>query len=232
MAQLTQSVLGRVSGKLGDITFRQRNGKNIIGVNPRSYPPPEDQGSVDRRARFAFSAKLAQAIGSVPELNALWLPVTPQGMSTFNFIIQKNILLGNPGSVSDLTMITPPPGFTISCTSSSVAADAITAALGAIGTLSGIVLSDEPTVKLAYLLSLTNPASVTLPEYRFIGGTSDAAATVLDSAMQFTIPLVGLDSVLVESYQEKKLLIALVTFDEAGNPVKHSGTLVLNGAGA
>ncbi len=61
MAQLTKAVLGRVSGRLGDTVFRQRNGKNILGTRPSHYAPPDDQGSIDRRARFKFSAKLAQA---------------------------------------------------------------------------------------------------------------------------------------------------------------------------
>jgi hypothetical protein len=226
MAQLTKSVLGRVSGKLGDITFRQRNGKNIIGLSPGSYTPPDDQASIDRRVRFTFSSKLAKAILAVPELSVLWKPFTPQGMSEFNFIIQKNILLINPGAVSDITMIAPTTGFGINCTSSTISAEAIAAELAAIGAAAGIVPADEPNVKLAFVLSLTKPVNLTFPEFSFISGTTAAAQTVLDTPLSFTLPLVGEDSMLVESYEEKKILLALITLDAAGKPVRYSGTVV------
>jgi hypothetical protein len=226
MAQLNKSVLGTVSGALGDIIFRQRNGKNIIVMRPSRYIPPSDQGSIDRRNRFALSAKLAQSIYSVPELALLWQPLTPPGMSTFNFIIQKNILLINPTSVSSLTTITPDSKFVVNCTSSSVTADTITVELAALGNATGIDASKERNAKLAYILCLANPTNTSLPSERFVAGTSVPKQLVLDTPLSFSIALTGQDAMSVENYGDKKLLFVLITLDSENAPVNHSGTVM------
>ncbi|HUI31932.1 MAG TPA: hypothetical protein VLX91_17110 [Candidatus Acidoferrales bacterium] len=226
MAQLNKSPLGKVQGKLGDMAFRQRNGKNIIALRPKKpYTPAADQGSIDRRSRFAFSAKLAQSIYSVPELAALWLPVTPSGMSAYNYIIQKNITLVNPDAVTDLTAITPGLGFAANCTDAALSANAVSVALAALGRTTGIDISSEPNVKLAYVLSLVNPANKSLPDFWFVAGAAAAQPTVLDTPMTFSIPLFGQEAAGVGNYGDKRLLFALVTLDSANKPVKYSGTL-------
>ncbi len=226
MAQLTKAVLGRVSGRLGDMVFRQRNGKNILGRRPSHYAPPDDQGSVDRRARFKFSSKLAQAVYSIPEVAALWEPQTPADMSTFNYIIQKNILVVNPTSVSDLTTIVPDHSFGVSCTGATLTGNAIAVAMAAIGSAVGIDLTKEPNAKMAYVLTLTNPSNSTFPEFLFVSGTSDTKLIDLNSALTFNIALSSQDASSIGSYSGRSILLALLTTDASGNPVKYSGTVI------
>ncbi len=181
MAQLNKSPLGKVQGSLGDMAFRQKKGgTNVIAMRPKKpYTPPQDQASIDRRSRFKFSAKLAQSIISIPELAAVWQPVTPAGMSPFNYIIQKNDMLVNPASVGDLTTITPDIGFEFNCTAQSIPLDltgaiAPSVALAALGTETGIDVSKEPNLKLAYVIAMGNPANNSLPTFWLISGTAAA----------------------------------------------------------
>ncbi len=231
MAQLNKSPLGKVQGSLGDMAFRQKKGgTNVIAMRPKKpYTPPQDQASIDRRSRFKFSAKLAQSIISVPELAAVWQPVTPAGMSTFNYIIQKNDPLVGPGSVAAATAIVPATGFAINSTQSiTFVADGSTApsiALTALGNATGIDITAEPNAKIVYVLSLTGPSSSFLPGFIFIAGASAAQATVLDTPMTFSIPVVGSNAVNLASYGNRTILFALVTLDSQNNPVKYSGTL-------
>ncbi len=226
MAQLTKAVLGRVSGRLGDTVFRQRKGKNVIGTRPARYTPPGDQASIDRRSRFAFSSKLAQAIYSLPELAAFWVPLTPDAMTTFNFVVQKNILIVNPGSVSDLTTITPQRGFGIVCNTASISGNTIAVALAAVGSASGIDVTKEPNAKLAYVLSLTGPANQTFPEFQFVPGISETKPLSLDTAITFNIALSGQDVASFQSYSERKILLTLLTLGPADTPMEYSGTVV------
>jgi hypothetical protein len=226
MAQLTKAVLGRFSGRIGDTVFRQRNGKNFVGTRPRSYTPPADQGSVDRRSRFTFSAKLAQAVYTIPELAAFWKPKTPDGMTIPNYIFQKNVLIVNPDSVSDLTTITPEHSFPIVCSSAAFASNAIAVSLAAIGNAARIDVTKEPNAKLAYVLSLTKPSNGTYPDFTFISGTSDTKPLVLDSALSFNIALSAQDAASIGSYADRKILLALLTVDAANAPVEYSGTVV------
>ncbi len=231
MAQLTKGPFGTVQGKLGQMAFRERNGKNIIAMRPKKpYTPPQDQGSIDRRSRFKFSAKLAQSIISIPELTAVWQPVTPSGMSAFNYIIQKNDPLVNPGSVSDMTTITPDMGFEFDCTAQSIplvltGSIAPSVPLAALGTETGIDVSKEPNIKFAYVIAMGNPSTESLPAFWFIGGVTAAQPTVLNTAMAFNIPIVGSNAVSIKSYGNRTILFALVTLDSQSVPVKYSGTL-------
>ncbi|MBK7107142.1 MAG: hypothetical protein IPH62_17860 [Ignavibacteriae bacterium] len=55
MAELNKSVLGKVSGSIGELTFRQRNGKNVICMKPSSFTPGSDANSIARRDRFKLN---------------------------------------------------------------------------------------------------------------------------------------------------------------------------------
>ena len=62
MARLKKTVLGRLSGAIGDIVFREKNGKNFVGLRASSFIPGSDPGSIDRRAKFTLSTQLASII--------------------------------------------------------------------------------------------------------------------------------------------------------------------------
>ena len=68
MANLRKKVLGTVSGAVGDILFRTKNGRNYIGTRPLSFVPGKDEKSVARRKRFAMATRLAKQINSIYKL--------------------------------------------------------------------------------------------------------------------------------------------------------------------
>ena len=96
MARLNKQVLGRVSGAVGDIVFRERNGKNFIGLKPSRFMPGTDEASIARRARFALNAKLASTINNNDELKSIWFNKAPSGLSSHNFILRQNYPLVAP----------------------------------------------------------------------------------------------------------------------------------------
>lgn len=98
--------------------------------------------------------------------------------------------------------------------------------LAAVGSTSGIEVTKEPNAKVVYVLSLTNPANETFPKFSFVPGTSDSKQTNLNNALIFNIALSGQDAASVGAYSDRKILLALLTLDASGNPVKYSGTVV------
>ena len=64
MAQLNKNVLGSVKGTLGNITFKQRNGKNFLSLRPESYKASTDPLSLLRKSKFRLAAKIAKTINS------------------------------------------------------------------------------------------------------------------------------------------------------------------------
>ncbi|MFZ1080858.1 MAG: hypothetical protein WAO19_02910 [Candidatus Kryptoniota bacterium] len=140
-------------------------------------------------------------------------------------MVQENILIVNPSSVSDLTTIVPEHSFGVSCTSASLTGNAIAVAMATIGSAAGIDVTKEPNAKMAYVLSLTNPSNETYPEFLFASGTSDSKPVDLNNALTFNIALSGQDAASIGSYSGRTILLALLTLDAAGKPVKYSGTL-------
>ncbi len=236
MARISKSVVGNLSGSLGDIVFHQRNGKVFARRRPPSFVPGNDPESVDRRLRFGFSVRLAKAIYSIPEVKTIWQKATPKGKSTFNFIVGTNTKLVNAGSVTDCTAIVPPwkkpstvAGFILNCTAVSVSSEAVTVELAPLGKSAGINIKKEPNAKLAYVLCLTNPTQPSPirggTRVGFVSGSSRPAQLVLDSVLTFNIVLTGQDAASIGRYADRKLLLVLLTFDASGNPVNYSSTL-------
>ncbi len=233
MAQLDKSVIGKLRGAVGDVVFRQRNGKVFVSRKPQSFIPGTDKDSVERRLKFAFSSKLSSAIYSLPDLASLWRQAAPHGRSVYHFIVQTNIALVDPYAVTECTTITPPQtsswagsGFAIDCTSFAISPDAITVEFATLGNSTGIDLGREQNAKLACVLCLTNPIDKSLPEYQFISCVSEPKQIVLGDPLVFSIPLTGTDTAKVRSYEDKKLLCAMITLDAEYKPVRYSGTVV------
>ncbi|HUI30604.1 MAG TPA: hypothetical protein VLX91_10335 [Candidatus Acidoferrales bacterium] len=233
MARLDKSVIGKLRGAVGDVVFRQRNGKVFVSRKPQSFIPGTDKDSVDRRLKFAFSSKLSSTIYSLPDLASLWRQAAPHGRSVYHFIVQVNIPLVNPYAVTERTTITPPQsgsstgsGFVIDCTSAMISPDAFNVEFAPVGNSAGIDLSREQNAKVACVLCLTNPTDKSLPKYQFVSCVSESKQIVLGSPLVFSIPLAGTEAAKVRTYEDKKLLCTMITLDAERKPVRYSGTVV------
>lgn len=224
MAHLNKSVLGKVSGTVGDITFRQRGGKNVISLRPKSFIPGDDAASEERRAKFAFSARLAQAMNGVPVLRTLWEADTPPGISPYNYMIAVNFKLVNADSPTSLTTIIPSMGFPAKATTISIDSNAVAIEMQPLGTAAGVDPNVEKTVQLVAVLHLFKPLNATLDETRCVALISPEQAVVTDAAMIFTIKPGSMESQLIAAYQENKALMAIITLDADKNVVQASNT--------
>ncbi len=225
MAELKKSVLGKVSGTVGDITFRQRRGKNVIGVRPRPFIPGDNLPSVERWVRFALSAKLAQTINLIPALRLFWLEEIPADMSRYNNMIAVNFHRVRDGSLTELATIMPSRGFDAAPESITITEDAVTVILKPLGAATGIDVAAEPNVRLVAVLYVSKPSIATLDQEGFGALTSADQPLTLEAAMSFSISPGRVESQLIANYQEKKLLIAVITLDTGNVPVRYSNTM-------
>jgi hypothetical protein len=226
MAELNKTVLGRLSGAVGDVVFRQRSGKNFVGTKPSSFIPGNDPASVARRERFALAIQFAGSINSVSELKSVWKKSTPSGLSPFNHMIQINYHSIVNNEVSDIATLGPKPDFGVSASSISLSSAVLQVDLNAIGSLTGINSSIEQSVQMASLVCLSDPTSEDLNPNAFIGKVSGIQAISLVTPLSFTIDLSPLDSALYDKFQNHKGLFLLYTLDAESNVVKHSNTLI------
>ena len=225
MARLNKQVLGRVSGAVGDIVFRERNGKNFIGLKPSRFVPGTDEASIARRARFALNAKLASTINNNDQLKSIWFNKAPSGLSSHNFILRQNYPLVQPGNISDMAKILPDKGFGLSSSNLTVISAQISVSVGPIGTNTGIDADAEPNTRLYCLLYLYDAVDESIESGNFMLFTSAIQATVLDSELTFNFALTNQETLLFSNYHMTKVLFALATLDNAGNIIRNSNTI-------
>jgi hypothetical protein len=226
MGTLTKAVLGRISGTVGDVLFRQRNGMNYVSARPTSYTPSNDADAVARRKKFAFACKLASNIISISPLKTLWTSAAESGQSAYNKIVSTNYKFVAVDSVTDQTFLVPDLGFGVTTTSITVSASSIQLVTEAIGNNAGIDLTTEKFIQLAAILSLSDPVDETVDDYCVIPLTSSGLKLGLDAAVTAIATMSSQQTQLYNKYNTHKALLSLVTLDVDGNPLHYSGTLV------
>ena len=172
MAQLKKTVLGKVSGAVGDIVFRQRDGLNYIGLRPGSFTPGTDPASVARRARFALAAKASVSVNRIPALKSLWAGVLTNGISPYNYIFKTNYKYVTSSTISDLLKIVPDNGFGVTVADNNVDRTRVRAMVEAIGTNAGINTTLETTIMMASLVFLSSPVDESVGAYSLLSVVS------------------------------------------------------------
>lgn len=224
MAKINKMILGKISGSLGDVTFRQRNGKNYLASRPGSFTPGSDQNSIDRRAKFALTVRLASIINSIPQLKEIWASRTPNTSTPYNYMVKTNYKFLSPSAVTDNTLLTPGFGFGVQTSLITLTSSNLQVNIEPIGTNAGIQTSNEKNVQLLSLIVMSGPNVGTVDDLFIIPLLSDLKPLVLDTAINFTIPLSNQISQLYGKYDTHKVLLALVTLDENNSVVHYSNT--------
>ncbi|HQI41295.1 MAG: hypothetical protein B6D44_02060 [Ignavibacteriales bacterium UTCHB2] len=228
MAKLKKQVLGKVSGALGDIVFREINGKNIIGMKASKVKVPVDSGSIARRAKFSLSARLSKMIALHPALKAIWQLKAPSGLSAHNFLIKANYINVLPDNLTDLVKLIPVAGFPVNSVNSTVSAQFVNVELDVIGTNNNINISIETQIEMLSIVFLYAPLDESVDNYSIIAVSSGNVALNLKETIQFNAPLIGNDELLFGKYHSNKTFSAFVTKDAAGNVINYSNTLPLS----
>jgi hypothetical protein len=224
MATLSKTVLGRVSGSIGDITFRQKNGSNFLSTRPRSFTPGSDEASINRRGKFAFACKLAASMVSIDSIKSLWEDAAEAGKSAYNTIVGTNYKFIAANSITSQTFLTPGIGFSVKATSFTLSSTGLQVVFDAIGANAGIDLNTEKSIQLAAVISLSNRVDETVEKFYLLPLVSATQLLTVDTASTFSIPFSNQESQLYDKYNVRKVLYALVTLDAGGNVGPYSST--------
>ena len=223
MGFLKKSVLGKPSGAVGDILFRYKDGKTIIGTRPVSFMPGTDTASVNRRSRFGISGKFASAVNSIPSFKSLWDGVTPNNISPYNGIFKASYPFITPTDVSASAAIVPLLyGFDVTTTDVTVDETEVSVSIDPIGTNAEIDLNVEKFIQLGTVIKCSDGTLDTLPALLFIPLKSANVVLNLVNPLTFSITLSDQDSDLYSMYDTHLSYLALVTLDENGKAVHYS----------
>lgn len=137
MALAKGAVIGKLSGKLGDLTARTRAGKTYYSAQPVSFNSPKDPATLDRRKKFLCTIRFALEVLALPVLKEVWDIVKLPGLSAYNMIARANYHFSTPER-STLENIITPGGFELDVQNALIGADSVTATIPALNTITDI----------------------------------------------------------------------------------------------
>ena len=225
MGEVFKTVLGRISGRVGDVIFRQRAGKAYVSSEPGAYPEITDPVVLARRDKFKRTIGFASAINSIDDLKQLWEPYAPAGLSAYNQMFKTNYPYVGADQIGSQAMITPDLGFAISTTSLDLTETQLSAVLEALGSNTGIDDTVELNIYMAAVVHLSSPIVETDKPDEFLSLISASQIVDLVNPLTFNIALDSIETQLFNAYQTVKIFAALFTTDANGDPVRFSTTL-------
>jgi hypothetical protein len=153
MGRLLKPVLGRASGKVGDIVFRYTNGKVFITSHKGTNKISTSTNCVNNRLRFSTVVRFAKAVNMLPDLKHIWAKSRTKGGSGFSQIITRNIKSISQNNITTSNIITPSGLF---IKAKDVALSNTTASLSFLLESSGVLLSGLD-FKSNFVISFSEP---------------------------------------------------------------------------
>ena len=107
MAKVNQSVIGKLSGKLGDLVFRQINGKTFVSTRPKNYKPTKSKKAISNRNSFSQINLFASTINKNETLKQIWQTAKIDALSAYTKITKTNLKLSLNDGINIKNIIVP-----------------------------------------------------------------------------------------------------------------------------
>jgi hypothetical protein len=224
MAELNKTVLGKVRGSIGELTFRQRNGKNVIAMKPSSFMPGTDAASIARRERFKLTIKLAKVLNGISFIKEYWSSMSPGEMTGFNFLFKTNYQFLASNDIVSNPMIMPVMGFAVSNPIGTFNENSFEISLNAIGNSAGIDSLTETNMSLVNILFLKDPVNSALESNYLSSIISENIPLQLTDPVTFSVNIPDNQLYFYNNYTTKKVFSVLQTFDAENQIVHFSNT--------
>jgi hypothetical protein len=223
MAILTQC-LGNISGKIGGVVFRVKDGKNIIARAPRPKKKSDDPLTISRQNKFAAVGKIVSAINSSPVLHEIWKRSSYRGKNVHNKIFKQIYNLINDNGVPGILALMPGHGLALNGFITPGIPDAIVET-EALGIQSGIEPEEEKSIMAAGIVVLSEPVDDSLPRLMAVRMTSEPRSLRVFFPQTFVVKPPEGESSKFRSYRKRDYCIHLITLDSKGSPVRYSDNI-------
>jgi len=228
MAEIKNKLFGELSGKFGDIVYRQRNGKNYISRRPKTYSTPQNESFVERSNKFKMSSRIAAVINSVDALKNIWENVKPPNISVYNYLISKNYNASGVNSLLGNMIIVPNSEVGVRLASSEIQADKLIIALEPLTESARIDPTIEKKIQIILVLFMDEPINTNLPSFNISSMISVQKDFDLTTSISFEVMIPTSVSEKMNQYQNKNAFATVVTFDENNTLIKHSDSFTIN----
>ena len=225
MAEVKDSKIGNLRGKLGNLTARIVYGKTILSARPINYRVSYAPHLVRQRNKFTVSSKFAQKLITLSALREIWLKYKEAGMSAYNYIIKTNYPMTSPEKPTVNNIITPHGGFHLPATHVSIATHKVSVWMAPLDSVITAKANEQKFV-LNGVLCYYNP--FTRKDDPYVITTIGHAPSVLniDNNVVLEFTLNEIQHRTAMKYRNYILYLALATLDGGGRVVQYSETFV------
>ena len=225
MARVTGSVLGNLSGKLGNLSARTRNGKTYFAARPGPRTDTPSPAALAVRQKFAVTIALSKTILALSALSKVWEKVKDPGISVSNTIFKENFGLVSSDRPTDKNIISP-GGFDISIQNTLIDGASITGDLDALNT-KAVFNASEVDLDISAVVCYYNPNDPTDPAYNLINLGKSEAGFDFTQAYALNLAYNANQQNIAGKYQNSILYLAVASKDADGNVVQYSATLTI-----
>ncbi len=222
MAILNGNVIGNLRGKLGNLSARTVNGKTILAARPSSFNASQDPASLEVRAKFAVTAKLASQVISLATLTSIWKKTQSTSNSVFNEVFQGNFGYSSTERPTITNKITP-DGFALPVQNASVLANNISVELLAL-TSASVFTPAEVNLSANGLVCYYSPINPGDPAFQIITLNSVVPNYTFDQTFEMNIALDVNQQAVAAKYQHSVLLFAVASKNSEGKVIQYSAT--------
>lgn len=108
MAIINKRIIGTPTGKIGNIVYRNINGKVFASSRPDKYNASQSKAAKSNRNRFRTVIAFCKYVNSIPELKSIWKVAQVNSFTSFNKLVKLNIHHVSESNLSLKNIITPP----------------------------------------------------------------------------------------------------------------------------
>lgn len=109
MARVNEQLLGRINGKIGNLVFRNINGRTFVSRRPKKYNIKGTKESSKVKNGFKNLITFSSFVNSIPILHNLWGSKIIKGKRAYNKIFSHNKEHLKSAEINENFSITPQP---------------------------------------------------------------------------------------------------------------------------
>ena len=226
MAIVKGSVIGNLSGRLGNLSARTVDGKTILAARPSSFNASQEPAVIEIRKKFAVTGSFIKVLLSLSALYEIWKKVKTAGMSVYNYTFKNNFAYSSAEKPTDQNIITP-GGFALPVQAATVEADNVSVELLALNTAS-VFTPEEVNLSANGVICYFNPINPEDPAYQITSLSAELAPYNFTQPFTVDIALNVLQQAVAAKYQNSVLFFIVASKDAAGKIVQYSATYTKN----
>lgn len=225
MAQVFKSVIGRLTGALGNMVFRNHEDITTITMRPRKYTGLVSEEMRKRRERFALTGTYSLALNRDENLKKIWINKSVNKKRPANQIFKENFKYISFEDISDSAIVAPEYGIGINLANATLTRTGLTVELEPLGNLTRIDTNVEKYIYMTGVVFCKAPIATTDAAYKMISVISPKISLNLVSNLTFNVTFVDDQTQIFDKYTEHKLFAAFITLDLTSEPVDYTNTI-------